>query len=516
MSLRLRAACTRLTVSALALIMAPSTLLADITPEQAWKGWQDTAAMEGNTVTAKSLRREGDKLILKDILVKTADAGEMELPDLTLKEQGDGTVAVLLPDRFAMTIRTTNRSLGSLATPTRMTVSVDMPGARFLAMGTPDAVTFTGDAPTLTLALARLNAIPVSTVGILGTVKATGLAVRRGSSFGAQQKVSVAYGAKTFAIDFSAPGTSDSTTVHFSLADLAVQIDSMIPKGVLPGAALDLPKALAAGFSAHFSAQYGATSLQVGVDNKTTVGTTPSMTHGEVTSRMEGGSVTLDMDRIRIDARLADKGGHIAIAGPEIPLAEAALTYGGLTAHFLVPTADSAKPAPFALGLNLTDVTVSDPVWDLLDPRKMLNRDPASLALDAGGQLTMLRSPFLHPENAPVGEDMALLNRFDIANLNVKALGAEVTALGGLSMDYDRTGSTRTAPVASGKIDVSATGLGKLIDTLVKMEVIAPQQAMQARMMLSIFAISSTTADAQSTTVELRDQHVFVNGQKLQ
>jgi len=71
-------------------------------------------------------------------------------------------------------------------------------------------------------------------------------------------------------------------------------------------------------------------------------------------------------------------------------------------------------------------------------------------------------------------------------------------------------------PLPTGKIDIKATGVNALIDKLVSMGLVPQDQAMQGRMMLSMFANSSATNDEITSTLEFKDKHFFANGQQLQ
>jgi hypothetical protein len=363
--------------------------------------------------------------------------------------------------------------------------------------------------------LDSVNGIAVKAAGLTATLGLTGVSTQYRAMKGAPSKHSTDYAVKRLALAFAGQDKGYDAEISLTVADLAARVDAALPPGVtydLQG--LDLPKIVAAGFAGSVTTSLGATEFRVATRQRA-AGVAASAKPNEISGTLEKGSLRLAMDAAKIDYSLDTEGGSLRIAGAKIPLAEAAMTYGGFAAHMRIPVSESSKPAPFALGLTLSEVAVSEPVWALIDPTKALPHDPASLNLDAGGKITLLRSLFAEPA-APQGTQGAQINTLDITNLNLKAAGAEVTALGGLTMDYGTPARRKDPPVPSGKIDVKATGLTALLDALVKMGVIPQNKAMQARMMLSIFAIASTTSDALTTTLEFRDAHFFVNGQQLQ
>ena len=83
--------------SAFLLILMASPLMAAVTPEQVWQGWQDASAAMGNKVSADSATRDGDSLVVKNVKIGDATTGMASLGTIRLKDNGDGTVAILLP-----------------------------------------------------------------------------------------------------------------------------------------------------------------------------------------------------------------------------------------------------------------------------------------------------------------------------------------------------------------------------------------------------------------------------------
>ena len=71
-------------------------------------------------------------------------------------------------------------------------------------------------------------------------------------------------------------------------------------------------------------------------------------------------------------------------------------------------------------------------------------------------------------------------------------------------------------PAPTGKVDLKIIGLNGLIDKLVAMGLLPEDQAMQGRMMLSMFANPGAGEDEMTSTLEFKDQHFYANGQQLQ
>ena len=154
----------------------------------------------------------------------------------------------------------------------------------------------------------------------------------------------------------------------------------------------------------------------------------------------------------------------------------------------------------------------------MADPGKALKHDPATLIIETKGQATMTRDIFADATALEGGSTAApgLLNALDLTKLSLKALGAEIVSSGAFTFDNSDMTTFSGVPAPTGKIDIKATGVNAVIDTLVKMGMVPQDQATQYRMMLSMFANTSATADEMTSTLEFKDKHFFANGQQLQ
>ena len=52
-----------------AFALSAQALWADVTPDEVWQNWQDTAKAQGQTVTAKSTSMDGDTLTVTGITI---------------------------------------------------------------------------------------------------------------------------------------------------------------------------------------------------------------------------------------------------------------------------------------------------------------------------------------------------------------------------------------------------------------------------------------------------------------
>ena len=138
-----------------ALMLSAQTVWADVTPEQVWQSWQDAATAQGQTISAKDTKRDGDTLTVTGItLTMNSDSGkgEAHLDKIGFQDKGDGTVAIILPDSYPIEL-TLPAAKDSPDAPKDVTITVLMPGGHITASGVPLSVSYETDLPRLDLAV---------------------------------------------------------------------------------------------------------------------------------------------------------------------------------------------------------------------------------------------------------------------------------------------------------------------------------------------------------------------------
>lgn len=493
--------------SAIALLMTSSAGLADVTPEQVWQGWQDATAAMGNKVSAESATREGDTLVVSNISIGggAKDQPTVTIGKMSFTDKGDGTVAVVLPDSYPLTISVPPTEVD--AKPTTIKLDVAMPGASIIASGTPEAINYKTDAPEVSIKLGSIDGTDAQKVNATGEIRLTGLAGTYVTEPGDLQTLTEDFSLKALnaAVSGSDQASNSEFTLTANLADIVAKAAIKSPKG---SDMADLQGALAKGATMDVGFTYGATSFDV---NATDAGK-PT----QISGSLGGGSLAMAMDAARLDYSTDSKTVALKIASPDIPIPDAAVNWGQAAFHLLMPVSKSDTPADFALMLNLTDLSVADGIWAMIDPTGGLKHDPATLVIDTKGKVTLTKDLLTDATGLENAEPPGQLNAFDLTALTLRALGAELTGAGSFTFDNSDTATFGGVPAPTGKIDLKATGVNALIDTLVKMGFVPEDQAMQGRMMLSMFANTSTTADEMTSTLEFKDKHFFANGQQLQ
>lgn len=500
--------------SAIVLLMTSTSLWADVTPEQVWQGWQDATTAMGNTVKAESTTRNGDTLVVTNISVGDASGGNLTIETISFTDNGDGTVGIELPDTYPITLTLPAAAGDAASTSTELLIDVAMPDATITASGVPEAINYKTDAPTLTLKLNAVNGASAEALNATAEAKLTGLAASSTVQTGTLQTYGQDFSLKSAEITAkgSDPSTGSTFDMTANLADLISKVTFSVPTDI---GMTDTAGMLAKGLNLAGSFGFGATSFDV---NASDAGK-PTQILGGIAS----GSLNLTVDASKFDYATDTKGVTFKVASPDIPVADASISYGEAGFHLLLPVAKSDKPADFAFLLNLSDLSLSEDIWAQFDPSKGLSHAPATLVLDAKGKATMLQDLMADATEMGMGASgmsematPALLNALDLSNVTLKAAGAKVTAQGALTFDNADTTTFSGLPAPTGKIDIKALGVNALIDTLVKMGMVPQDQAMQGRMVLAMFANTSATADEMTSTLEFKDKHFFANGQQLQ
>ena len=585
---------------------------ADVTPEEVWQTWQDTATAQGQKVTAESTSLDGDTLTVSGITVQlTGEGGESSalIGEIQFQDNGDGTVAVIMPDSFPVLLKIPATPGVEGAKPSELALTVTMPDADITASGVPDALSYATDVPTLEIAADVTEGEGDSATKAAVLAKLTGVTgnyLIEAAESG--KNLTEDFAAKTFDLSVKTSGDPEQdVSVTLSVADIGgkVELTGMPASGMA-----DMQKALNEGMTMDLNATYGIGSFDVagkdagspikmtgalggggfnmsfaasrfsydasgksvslnasGTDGASSEPFTFSATLANSSSKLEmtganwasiedfnaalkaglkmsgafglgpssfdfaGGaadsktSVTASvggltssfaMEAARLHYDIGSKALAITMSSPDLPMPEASIDLTELAVDFAMPLTKSDTPAPFNLLTKVVDLNVTEALWSMIDPAGTLPHDPATLIIDTSGTTT-LTSDLMEDAMAMAGGAAAppLLNSLDLTQFLFKAAGAEVTAQGGFTFDNSDMMTIPGMPLPTGKIDIKATGLNGLIDKLVSMGLVPEDQAMQGRMMLSMFANTSADKDEITSTLEFKDKHFFANGQQL-
>lgn len=491
--------------TALVLSLTSTSLFADVTPEDVWQAWQNAIAGMGATMTSDSAARDGDALVVSNVAMGDTTGGAISLNAITFTDNGDGTVTVTLPDSFPISATTPATAGDAASLPSTVVIDVSMPGATIIASGTPDAILYDTDAPRIALKA------DISDAGTTGTVEVelTGVQVHDTSAIGEidsyQQDLSVK--SAIISVKVTEPATSADMVLTANVADLYSNIAVSAPKGSIADI---FEVALTKGMTVTSQFGMGVTKFDLAI---TEMGATTTISGG-----LKDGMIDVAADAGKIDYYNNFNALSVKVVSPDVPVENADFTLGQAELRLLFPILKSDAPGDFAFLFNMTDLTFAEDIWAMIDPGMAFKHDPATVVVDTYGQVTLAQD--LSADAAAVTEldpnAVGQLNSLEIPNIHLKAGGAELTAQGSFTFDNSDMTTFEGMPAPTGKMDIKATGVNALVDALVAMGLIGPDEADQGRMMLAIFANTSATADEITSTLEFKDKHFFANGQQLQ
>lgn len=498
--------------SMLALAVSGGPGFAEVTAPQVWNGLEAALQGFGYSVTATETPT-GDGLDVTDVVMRF-DAPEdnatveISIESIDLVENGDGTVSMTFPASMPISIDAAPEGEEAVM----MVLDYGNEGLELLVSGEPGNMTYTYSAAQLSLSLTEfeIDGTPVPREEarfdfILDDVGGSTVAV---TTSGTDLTQNVQAAAARYDFAFNDPESDDAALVSGSMDALFVSSATVLPEGFDPND----PQSLAAGgFSAEGSMGYTGGEMQFAATEEagTTSGTTRT---GSV--RVD---FAMDSSRLRYDVRATEQA--FSLSGPELPL-PVDVSMAESAFRITAPIAEAEEPQDMAFGLTLGGFEMSDLLWNIFDPGAALPRDPATIALDLTGKVTPFMNLFDPEQMAALdatGEVPGELNALTLNNLTVEAAGAKLGGSGSFTFDNDDLQTFGGLPRPNGEVNLTLDGANALIDKLIAMGLLTSDDAMGARMMMSMFAVPGSGPDSLKSTLTINDQgHVLANGMRIQ
>ena len=493
--------------SALFVCLLGTTALADVSAQQVWDDWQQSFAMYGDQgVTIGGESMDGGTLTVSEIgmfMDGPDNTVTATIPQLTFTENGDGTVAVGFPETMPVTV-VTKPFFGD---PETIEMALRQSGLSITASGSEGEISYDMAADSYGVTVDRISSgdqvmetdIAVNMNGLSGTyVSTTGNLRTVDYDLSAQEVVA--------AVDVADPEGTGRLVFDGRIdgLDTAFAISTPLDMDI------DNPDSMFVdGFAASGGYTFGASTYDFSFNERgDSVQGTASAGGGELSVSMDldGISYTSDSNNIQV-----------AVSGSDIPFPiEASVENYGI--NLLIPLSASDTPREFALGANITGLSVNDMIWSMIDPGQALPRDPATVDFDLSGTVTPFFD-FLDPaqESEMMMADMpGELNTVALNDLLVSIAGAELTGDGAFTFDNTDMSTFPGFPRPEGQVNLALSGANGLMDNLIQMGLVPEDQMMGARMMLGMFA-TPVGDDELTSTLEINAQgHVLANGQRLQ
>lgn len=490
--------------AALIVLFSANIASARVSPEDVWQNWQKLMASVGQALLADSLTREGDTLVAKGVKT-TLDAGDGAvltgaLDEMRLRDLGDGTVEITTSDLYTLHLD----APGTNGEPEELNVQFVQPGMRAVVSGAPGDMNYAYDIPNATVKMQALSQGVASGDARLEMTGVTGsysIADKEGKTT-ARSSTEV----QTLAYAITAVEEGETVDLTGNLAGLKVS-----GGGTVLGAEEmeDMAKALAAGAGFDASISFGAGSGEMMVSG--------SGLPTRLTATIEAGALEFGLSGETLQYRSSGTGVSVMATGGDLPVPELNFGYDEAAMSLSIPVAASDVPEEFDWSVRLVNLAVSNELWDMFDPTAALPRGPASMIVESTGKLLLLADLFDEDAMDEMSEgETAELHALTVSDLQVRFAGAEVLGKGDLTFDNADTVTFDGVPAPTGKIELKLTGANGLMDKLVAMGLVPPDEAMGFRMMLAMLAKPGEGQDVLNSTLEFRDKGFFANGQRLQ
>lgn len=498
---------TRLATSLIALSTAFATpVIADVTAADVWSNQQAYYAAMGVSLNGTL---SGNQLTNPEInAILPMDMGSFQIvsDNVTMMENGDGTVSITYPSPMAITFA------GGIADEGAFTADITMThgGYAVLASGDPDAITYDIDVQDLQIEIGDItlygyDAPEMSIDGFINLASWVGSAevtqgdiITRSSNF----EMGVTEVDVTFNID-NVESSSKQTTQPLSTVGSV-----SLPAGGLD--ILNLSEALRNGLSFVMQTQGGAA-----------VSVSETFLNGELLNRQSTSTgpqifdLSIDENGLVATAEASDF--NMVMNDPLIFPADLEFGIAQVTIGYDLPLNASEDTQDFRIATGMTGITMNETIWSLFDPAGQLPRDPADISFDVTGVGTngmdlLDINAWIQMMDAPPIE----IDEVTIENLRIAAVGAEATATGSMTFDWTDFQTIPGIARPEGQVTVNLNGAIALMDTLAAMGLIPEEDLMMPRMMLGMFATPVGDDQLESVLEVNSEGHVLANGQRLQ
>ena len=486
-----------------------SAAFADVTPEEVWENWQAMSTSTGQELTVGGSARNGDTLDVTDILIITKDpmggSASVSFDTLSFKDNGDGTVTVLMPESYPMNMAFPPEADGT--GPGSMKLTISQPGMTIIASGSVTDTNYDFTAPTGSI---KLDEVTDASGKVLDTKAEVTMTEASGKYVvhreGDKTALDTAFSVKSLALNIEGedPETSGKGTGTLSLADVTMTMKGNV---LGPDVMENMAVALNSGFTMDMALGFGAMSFSVDAVDAT--GPT------KVSLDATDGSMNLALNKESLTYGVGLAGMKLVVSGPEIPFPQVEVGLGEFAFNVMMPVSKSDEPQAFSYLTKFVDLTTSEDIWGLFDPVGSLSRDPVTFVVDVKGMgrwYQDITDPSFDIESVDLPGE---LDSLDLTLLQAKAAGADVTANGGLTFDNSDTVTYGGAPKPTGKVTVNIKGVQALIDNLIAMGILTDDDAMGFRMVLAMYARPGAGADELVSELEFKDGGFFANGQQV-
>lgn len=505
--------------AAVAALASPAFAL---TADEVWQNQTGYLTSLGFAVEATPTR-DGSTTVMSDVrMVWPVPMGfgsvTINTPDVSMVENGDGTVAITYPDKFRMQIIADLNIDGDRGTVT-VELGVRLEDQSLTASGTPAAVAYASRTGLMDIVLDRLLLVENGTetiepppfnviFNIRDLVTDTTI-----ESDGQQYVVTTdnTTGASIFEISFDDGWGAISTTV--GSVDSSISSSQMIVP-VAPVDWLNLSSALRNGL------YLGATTEATGSRQQTVTQGNGGEVYTDQTQSVEFSTQNLIISAEGFTVVGSADNVVFGMVDEFLVPFPIEITMENAFGGFGFPLLASADPQALFFDMALTNLTVPDALWSMADPGNVLPRDPVSF--DLGLDATVINRVDVLDIMAWEG----VVNQIDrgdipvdivslvIDPLSASAIGATLTGQGSFEFDNSDRTTIPGFPRPDGQASAQMTGLYGVLDKLSQIGILPMEAGMGARAAIGMFA-EATGEDQLSTTLSISNGMMTVNGMPI-
>jgi len=233
-----------------------------------------------------------------------------------------------------------------------------------------------------------------------------------------------------------------------------------------------------------------------------------------VDSAVEAADISLTANRKELQIKGQSQGAKTTVDAEVMPIGPLEYSFGKTAIDLQIPMGVSAAPEPFSLKMMLSDVVASETIWALFDKQALISRDAASFSLELSGAANWLVD-IMDPETKDT-ERKGELHSLNLKTLAIMAAGAKLTGNADFSFDNNDLETFGGLPAPSGNAHFDTSGVNALIDTMIKLGIMSSDDAMDARMGLSMIAIAGQQDDTLvSDIVVTPGGQITANGKQI-
>jgi len=485
-------------------LMGSTASFADVTAKEVWADWHDYMTGFGYEVTAQETAADGmvtvDGLTMSMKLPEDEGAVKFTMGQITLKDQGDGSVAVIFPENMPISFSAGDEISANL--------TYGNTGMSMIVSGSAEKMNYDLKAEKISIVMNELmiegEPVPNAVLDLIMS-NVVGKSV---SALGNLRNMTQALSMDSLDYTFklAEPNGDFNLNVKGLMNDVTANSAVALPKGINFE---QMAAALTAGFSVDAKISWGAGGYEFS--------STDSGDSMKGASSSESGELSVSMDRKAISYGGIANGIKASMSGSSIPLPSIEYEMAEAVFNLLMPIEKTETPSDYALTVKLGDLAISDGIWGMFDPQSILPRIPATINLVVDGKANFLID-IMDPENeeAQNADIPGQLHAFNLKEFQLKFGGADLTADGAFTFNNDDLDTFDGMPAPTGAVNLKLVGGNGLLDNLIKMGYVPEDQAMGARMMMGLFAVAGEGEDTLTSKIEVNgDGSILANGQRL-